>query len=273
MLSRVSWPVVPFHKMLRGIEEAYGRGQVKRVCVQALNYPETFQQLPEIAKAIRQRIKVPISISCQPLRRENIKKLFEAGVERIGIPLDAATEQIFDDVKGLSAGGPYSWKRQYGLLKEAVKVFGKGRVSTHFIVGLGENERQMIHAIQRIVDNGILPALFAFTPIAGTKMERIAQPSVDAYRRIQVARYLIVGGLGRCQDFFFDNGGRLINFNVADRILKVIIKTGEPFRTSGCPDCNRPYYNERPSGPIYNYSRTLTQEELVEIGKQFTPKR
>jgi len=37
--------------------------------------------------------------------------------------------------------------------------------------------------------------------------------------------------------------------------------TGEAFRTSGCPGCNRPYYNERPSGPFYNYPRGLTEEE------------
>jgi len=39
--------------------------------------------------------------------------------------------------------------------------------------------------------------------------------------------------------------------------------TGEPFRTSGCPDCNRPFYNERPSGPLYNYPRPLTTEEAA----------
>ncbi|HDI74230.1 MAG TPA: hypothetical protein ENF57_04430 [Candidatus Korarchaeota archaeon] len=27
----------------------------------------------------------------------------------------------------------------------------------------------------------------------------------------------------------------------------------EAFLTSGCPSCNRPFYNERPRGPIYNF--------------------
>jgi biotin synthase len=36
---------------------------------------------------------------------------------------------------------------------------------------------------------------------------------------------------------------------------------GDAFRTSGCPDCNRPFYNERPGGPMYNYARPLTLEE------------
>jgi biotin synthase-related radical SAM superfamily protein len=35
-----------------------------------------------------------------------------------------------------------------------------------------------------------------------------------------------------------------------------------PFLTSGCADCNRPFYNEKPSGPIYNYPRKLTTQEI-----------
>ncbi|MEM2915121.1 MAG: radical SAM protein, partial [Candidatus Bathyarchaeia archaeon] len=52
------------------------------------------------------------------------------------------------------------------------------------------------------------------------------------------------------------------------RELRKIIRTGEPFKTSGCPGCNRPYYNERPGGPIYNYPRKPTSKEISEIEKQ-----
>jgi biotin synthase-related radical SAM superfamily protein len=46
--------------------------------------------------------------------------------------------------------------------------------------------------------------------------------------------------------------------------LKEILSSGAAFQTSGCKDCNRPYYNERPSGPLYNYPRPLSQEEIAE---------
>jgi biotin synthase len=35
--------------------------------------------------------------------------------------------------------------------------------------------------------------------------------------------------------------------------------------TSGCPDCDRPYYNEEPKGPLYNFPRRLRDDELSEI--------
>jgi len=40
-------------------------------------------------------------------------------------------------------------------------------------------------------------------------------------------------------------------------------RRGEAFQTSGCPGCNRPYYNERPGGFIYNYPRPLSAAETA----------
>jgi biotin synthase len=69
----------------------------------------------------------------------------------------------------------------------------------------------------------------------------------------------------------FDGDGRLIDFGVERQVLVKLVRTGEPFLTSGCPSCNRPYYNEKPSGPIYNYPRGLSLEELEEIEKRLRP--
>jgi biotin synthase len=262
MLSRVSWPVFPTESVLDGIEKTFGEGKVKRVCLQALNYREVFKHLAGLIDAIHKKANVPISISCQPLNDGNIRLLAEVGAERIGIPLDAATEESFDKIKGSSAGGPYSWKKQFELLDQAVKIFGRGRVSTHLIVGLGETEREMVKLVQRCVDMGVLPALFAFTPISGTALERMPQPSIQKYRRIQIARHLIVHEMARFESMRFDREGCLSDFGVDKRVLLKIIRTGEPFLTSGCPNCNRPYYNEKPSGPMYNYPRVLAEEEF-----------
>jgi biotin synthase len=270
MLSRISWPVFATKRVLGGIEKAVKDDRIRRVCFQALNYPEVFTHLTALTRAIHQKVNVPISISCQPLNSENIKALADAGAERIGISLDAATEELFDKVKGLSAGGPYCWEKQFKLLGEAVQICGKGKVSTHLIVGLGETEREMVEIIQQCVDMGVLPALFAFTPIAGTALEHVPQPSIQRYRRIQIARHLIVHGIARCEDMRFDEEGCIIDFSVDTQTLSQIIQTGEPFLTSGCPNCNRPYYNEKPSGPIYNYPRKISQKELSEIERQLS---
>jgi biotin synthase len=269
MLSRVSWPVFPTGYVLKGIEAAVKDGRIRRVCLQALNYPEVFRHLLAFVKAIYLHAKVPISVSCQPLKRENMQRLAEAGAERMGISLDAATEELFDKVKGRFVGGPYVWEKQFKLLSEAVEIFGKGKVTTHLIVGLGETEREMVETVQKCVDMGVLPALFAFTPISGTALENNPQPPVPVYRRVQLARHLIFHRIVRYENMHFDLKDCISDFGIDKETLTEIIQTGEPFRTSGCPNCNRPYYNEKPSGPIYNYPRPLAKEEITQIMKVF----
>jgi len=268
MLSRVTWPTFPTEKVLSKISPSFEKGVIKRVCIQALNYPRVFEDLLNLVKEIKSRSKVPISVCCQPLDQMKMERLVEAGVNRIGIPLDAATEDIFDKIKGASVNGPYVWEKQRRVLGEALGIFGRGRVTTHLIAGLGESEREMIKMIQWCTDLGVYPGLFSFTPIRGTALEDQPQPPLSQYRRIQTAHYLITKGKTRYEKMKFDKDGRLIDFGASKEEIKRVIQTGSPFVTSGCPGCNRPYYNERPGGPIYNYPRLPMPEEIVEIEGQ-----
>jgi biotin synthase-related radical SAM superfamily protein len=265
MLSRIQWPTYPTQRVLDGLEGAVTKGKMKRVCIQTLNYPEVFSEVCGFVTELKKRASLPVSVSCQPLNSENLWLLAEAGVDRIGIALDAATEHLFDGVKGAATGGPYRWRDIQTLLRVAVGVFGEGNVSTHLIVGLGETEKEIICAVQDCVDMGILPALFAFTPVNGTKLASREQPKLEVYRRVQLARHLIVNVLARAEDMRFNGEGRITDFGVSKPVLLGIVEAGLPFLTSGCPGCNRPFYNEKPSGPLYNYPRSISSGELRAI--------
>jgi len=268
MLSRVTWPAFPTEDVVSRIAFAVEKGVIQRVCIQAINYPTVFNDLLALSTNIVARAKVLISVSCQPLNIVQMRELAEVGVDRVSVALDAATQELFEKVKGASSQSPYAWEKQRKTLEEGVQVFGKGMVSTHLIVGLGENEQQVIQTIQWCVDSGVCPSLFAFTPIAGTRLEGMPQPSTTSYRRVQLARYFIVHGKTRIEKMKFDDEGRIVGFGVSRRLLREAVESGNPFQTSGCPGCNRPYYNEKPSGPIYNYPRPLSLNEIMEIKEQ-----
>lgn len=268
LLSRVSWPTFPTEKVLQALDTTAEKGKIRRICIQALNYPSVFVHLKALVKETKKRAAIPVSVSCQPLNAVNIRLLAEAGVDRLGIALDAATEGLFEKVKGKGAGGSYSWEKQFKLLNEAVMVFGKGNVSTHVIVGLGETEKEAAQIIQKCVDLSVLPALFAFTPIRGTRMENDSAPPLESYRRVQLARFLIANGMLKFEQMHFSVEGKITDFGTSTQALKQIVEDGTPFLTSGCVDCNRPFYNEKPSGPIYNYPRKIKQKEIEEIKEQ-----
>jgi biotin synthase len=115
----------------------------------------------------------------------------------------------------------------------------------------------MVERIQWAHDRGITVGLFAFTPVRGTHLADQPPPPLPVYRRMQAARWLIVHDEAHAGAMAFDEEGHLVD------LAAPVPTTGEPFRTSGCPDCNRPFYNEQPSGPLYNYPRPLTAVEAA----------
>jgi biotin synthase len=104
---------------------------------------------------------------------------------------------------------------------------------------------------------GLTVGLFAFTPVPGSHLADLPPPTLSSYRRLQAARWLIVHGLSRVDKMDFNGTGQLLALGGP------LPATGEPFQTSGCPDCNRPYYNERPGGDVYNYPRPLAPAEAL----------
>jgi biotin synthase-related radical SAM superfamily protein len=268
LLSRVTWPTFPTTSVLKKIKTATEHHKIRRICIQALNYPKVFTHLTTLVTAIKQHANIPVSVSCQPLNKQNMQHLAKAGVDRIGIALDAATEKLFNQVKGATANGPYTWNQQFKQLRQAINLFGKGNVSTHLIIGLGETEKEAVNTIQKCADMNVLPALFAFTPIRGTALENKPQPTLTTYRRIQLARHLIANGNTHQTNMHFDTNGKITDYGINKTQLTHIVETGKPFLTSGCPDCNRPFYNEKPSGPIYNYPQNPPHKEITTIKQQ-----
>ena len=264
-LSRVVWPIFETSRVIEKIKLLKNLSSIRRICIQSLNYPNAFNDVLSLVKIIKNSTKIPISISCQPFNEKELRALREEGVERISIPLDAITEEIFERIKGRGVKGPYSWKEHIEKLKLAVKIFGRNKVTTHLIIGLGEKEIDACKIIQFLHDYGITVGLFALTPLKGTKMEKEKQPDLNYYRRIQLLRYLIVNGLTRVENMDFNENGEIVDFGIPLMKIHEIIQTGNPFLTSGCPNCNRPFYNERTLGPIYNFPRPLTKEEKIKI--------
>lgn len=253
-LSRIIWP--PFNKreVLGRLAEAAVRGDFRRVCLQVTVGQDYFRRTFELVEAIRRVCDLPVDAAILPHDMDQVEALLHAGIEHIGFGLDAACKRVFRRVKRSD------WERNLKLVEEAAHRF-PGHVAVHLIVGLGETEREMAEMIRRMHNLGVIVGLFAFTPVRGTAMQDQPPPPLATYRRMQVARHLISHGLATLQDFAFSAEGRLVSFGQPN--LAEMLADGVAFQTSGCPDCNRPFYNERPGGPLYNYPRPLTPTEAM----------
>jgi biotin synthase len=259
-LSRVTWPEYELDLVVGRLAGAATRGLVQRACLQVTVTMDAFDGALQVLGAVKAACSLPFDIAILPNNLEQVGRLLDAGADHIGFGLDAACERVFRQVKG------GLWGRSVRLIEEAAVAF-PGRVALHLIVGLGETEREMVERVQWAHDRGITVGLFAFTPVRGTHLGDLLPPDMAAYRRMQAARWLIVQNVARAEEMAFDTAGQLLALGGQ------VPSNGEAFETSGCPDCNRPYYNEQPGGPLYNYPRPLTSEEAeraiqeMEIGE------
>ena len=256
-LSRVVWPKVGWNELKRSLLTM--PESVKRICFQIVNSPCFLDELVFYINDLKgyfkdNNLNLPISVSVRLTSIDELQQVFDAGAERAGLPIDVASEDNFAELRG------GSYNNSVDFILNASKRF-PGKITTHLIVGLKETDFELYNLMKTFFENGITVALFSFTPIKGTRLETLKPPTLSRYRRIQFLRYL----LSKRANFEpeFNEVGALVAIAPSkeekatgegfyNSILQVL-RDPAIFMTSGCPNCNRPYYNETPAGPIFNY--------------------
>ena len=229
-----------------------------------------------ICRRLRCQTDIPISILVAPtlVKKADLLDFKLSGADKIGVAIDLATPLLFDRYRGRGVGGPHKWERYWRCLADALEIFGSAKAGPHFMVGMGETEREMCTAIQDARDMGGTTHLFSFYPEAESKMAGHAPPPMDHYRRIQIARFLIDSDRVTADRISYDTMGRITHYGIDDTQLEGIIDSGQPFRTSGCSGkngdvaCNRPFGNSPPGPHIRNYPFPPDSEDIIRIRRQ-----
>jgi biotin synthase-related radical SAM superfamily protein len=271
---RVPWPVYPLDEIIQRISGRLDR--VKRICISMITNRRSIQDTKDICIRLRSSFDVPVSLLISPtiLNQQDLMDFKRAGADKIGVAIDLATPALFDTFRGEGVGGPHEWSTYWNCLRDSLEIFGKGNAGAHFIVGMGETEREMCSSIQRVTDMGGSTHLFSFFPEPGSQMADHPLPPMDQYRRIQVARFLIDNQITTINSFTFNDRGEITGFGLACIELDRVIDTGEPFRTSGCEGydgqvaCNRPFANSRPGDSMRNYPFPPEAEDIKRIRLQ-----
>ncbi len=254
-LGRVGWPRFSLKELVSGLSHEKAAG-LKRICLQSARYAGGIEAAAEMILFLKRISVLPVSVSAWIENESELETLFSAGADRISIALDVVNEEAYSRIRGGSFTG-----RLKLLLSCAEKY--RGRLTTHLICGLGESEEETLALIEQLIRADISVALFAFMPLKGTAMAGYPRPPVEQYRRIQAGKYLLQNNAADYSSFTFRDG-RLTSFGLAGEKLRKELRGGKAFKTGGCAGCNRPYYNERPGGTIYNYHRPLSGAEEVE---------
>lgn len=268
---RVPWKTVATDEVIERLKSA--PPHVGRVCVSMITHPRCRADVLEICRRVAEETGIGVSLLISPtiMKEDDLKAMKEAGADRIGVAVDAAVPEIFERLRGKAVRGPHRWDRYWSIYEQSLEVFGQGMSGVHLIRGIGETEKELVHAISRAREMGGSTHLFSFFPERGSVMQDVEPPPMGSYRRIQLARRLIDHDRTRAHLMAFDDQDRIVDFGVSEEEEYATIRLGDAFETSGCPGpdgkvaCNRPFGNERPGPDIRNFPFPPTADDVEKI--------
>lgn len=166
------------------------------------------QVLADAARAIKASSGLLLQAQCEPPADFGwLERLREAGVDSLGLHLEAVSERVRRRIMPGKAEVPVSHYLE--AFAVAVRVFGRGQVSTYVLAGLGDTRDEILEMCEKLVLLGVYPFVVPFVPIAGTALEDAPAPEPSFLRHLLddvaaiLARYElrstdIKAGCGRC---------------------------------------------------------------------------
>ena len=274
---RVDWPLFSTDLVADKIAEKESVDTVGRVCIAQVQDHRATRDLVDMADRVhRAAPEVPISalVTATLLDEDSLHEIKQAGVDIIGVGLDAVSEDVFVRTRGKLAKGPHQWDQHWEIVRAARRIYGPMKVNCHLIVGLGETDKEMFDMIFQLKSEQIAGYLFSFNPEPGTEMQHVPRAPLERWRRIQYVKFLIENHNLAPDALEYSDAGDLIKLTPSESAAKIAFDSGHAFMTNGCPDrhgvmaCNRPYGSYRPGEEFRDYPFLPDDEERAVIAKQ-----
>ena len=135
------------------------------------------------ARAVKAAVDLPIQGQCEP-PEDNVwhERMFDAGIDALGMHLEAVTPDVRARV--MPGKAQVSLEKYFDSFKAAVRVFGRGQVSTYILAGLGDTPEAILDTSQELCKIGVYPFVVPFVPVSGTPMESHPAPDAEFMSRI-----------------------------------------------------------------------------------------
>ncbi|MFZ2498506.1 MAG: radical SAM protein [Methanosarcina sp.] len=147
-------------EVLSIVDEVLNTGNLKAISLTSGVETSVEGEVERVLKLLPalKKYNVPIGVSVYPTAGCS-RKFYEAGVSEVKYNVETMDSEIFKKVCG-------DLTLDYILdkLKEAVDIFGKNRVFSNFIIGLGESDASVQKGIETLAKMGVIPVLRPVNP-------------------------------------------------------------------------------------------------------------
>ena len=110
--------------------------------------------------------RLPIGVQIEPPADLSwLRKLHAAGTTAIGIHVESLDQAVRE--RWTPGKATVGLERYDEAWTEAVRVFGRNRVSTFLLIGLGENPDELVAGAKRLIGMGVYPFVVPYRPLQG----------------------------------------------------------------------------------------------------------
>ncbi|MGA9097679.1 MAG: radical SAM protein [Methanotrichaceae archaeon] len=185
-VPKLNGEIKSIETILQMVEEAKQIGNLRAISLTsgvAESHEDEVKKAVEIVKALRERYDLPIGVSVYPTATSS-EELLAAGATEIKYNVETMDPEIFARYcPGLALAFILE------ALKKAVKIFGRNRVASNFIIGLGESDECVTSGVDTLTKMGVIPILRPISPHPMRAGEvQVQRPSAE--RLLRLARYV-----------------------------------------------------------------------------------
>jgi len=130
----------------------------------------------ECARAIKEATGLPVEIQFEPLRDKCLyRRLRDMGVDDIGVHIESFDQAV--RTRMTPGKAVVDTEAYFEAFAEGVAVFGRNKVSTYVILGLGEDEGVTLEGCRRAAALGVYPVVVPLRPLLDSCLSNA--PPVD----------------------------------------------------------------------------------------------
>lgn len=120
----------------------------------AKNVSETIEKMITIVKGVREKLNCEIGVEPYTTNIQHLRKLRNAGATELKLNIQSFDKEIFAEVCP-----SLDYEGIKNALRDGVEIFGKNKVCSNVIIGLGEKDNDVVRGIEEFAKIGILTNL------------------------------------------------------------------------------------------------------------------
>lgn len=148
-------------KVHQMVAEAYATGELKAISLTsgiAVSPEKEVRRMVDIVKQLKREYDLPVGVSVYPTKNSS-ERLYAAGACEVKYNVETMDPELFRRVCP-----DLSLNIVLDSLENAVDHFGRNRVSSNFIIGLGEDDETVRKGLKQLTGRCVIPILRPISP-------------------------------------------------------------------------------------------------------------